>query len=130
MRGHPQMALFPAAVGCEHLDGNRAGIEFEQQEDEHRHRQHGKDGDAEASQYEMQHGSGCPCCYAPRKACGAAVPPRATCGSADPDVVVMVLNGRMGIDAMHLLAGADEDRARSEEHTSELQSLMRISYAV
>src|SRR3546814_2785923 len=28
------------------------------------------------------------------------------------------------------LAGAAIDRARSEEHTSELQSLMRISYAV
>src|SRR3546814_6397643 len=112
MRGHPQLALFLAAVGAEHLDGNRAGIEFEQQEDEHRHRQHGKDGDAEASQYEMQHGSGCPCCYAPRKACGAAVPPRATCGSADPDGVVMELKGR-----------------RSEEQKSELQSLMRIPYA-
>src|SRR3546814_7354746 len=31
-------------------------------------------------------------------------------------------------DALHLRAGADRDR--SEEHTSELQSLMRISYAV
>src|SRR3546814_4542562 len=27
-------------------------------------------------------------------------------------------------------AGAEEEEARSEEHTSELQSLMRISYAV
>src|SRR3546814_9304266 len=28
------------------------------------------------------------------------------------------------------IGGADEDRLRSEEHTSELQSLMRIQYAV
>src|SRR3546814_2191776 len=33
--------------------------------------------------------------------------------------------------AFEMLAlGIDDDRARSEEHTSELQSLMRISYAV
>src|SRR3546814_7530176 len=31
---------------------------------------------------------------------------------------------------LHTLLGAGEDRQRSEEHTSELQSLMRISYAV
>src|SRR3546814_5855462 len=30
----------------------------------------------------------------------------------------------------YMLAGATNDLARSEEHTSELQSLMRISYAV
>src|SRR3546814_2100864 len=30
----------------------------------------------------------------------------------------------------HLVQFLDEHRARSEEHTSELQSLMRISYAV
>src|SRR3546814_7917975 len=33
---------------------------------------------------------------------------------------------RLGLDHQHALAGA----GRSEEHTSELQSLMRISYAV
>src|SRR3546814_9442565 len=32
--------------------------------------------------------------------------------------------------AMHRVAGPDDRMARSEEHTSELQSLMRISYAV
>src|SRR3546814_1415090 len=32
--------------------------------------------------------------------------------------------------AQHMGANALRDRARSEEHTSELQSLMRISYAV
>src|SRR3546814_7416587 len=30
----------------------------------------------------------------------------------------------------HIHAGTDRTRVRSEEHTSELQSLMRISYAV
>src|SRR3546814_6888290 len=34
------------------------------------------------------------------------------------------------IDTETLLANASEDLLRSEEHTSELQSLMRISYAV
>src|SRR3546814_5848960 len=43
------------------------------------------------------------------------------CAGAD-DVV-----GREAIDALNEPAGA---RLRSEEHTSELQSLMRISYAV
>src|SRR3546814_6717857 len=33
-------------------------------------------------------------------------------------------------DACRLLHGDDADAERSEEHTSELQSLMRISYAV
>src|SRR3546814_9853615 len=39
---------------------------------------------------------------------------------------IMINNA--GIASGHLLA--DADAARSEEHTSELQSLMRISYAV
>src|SRR3546814_3869227 len=33
-------------------------------------------------------------------------------------------------DAFHLADGAPQRQVRSEEHTSELQSLMRISYAV
>src|SRR3546814_5536514 len=33
-------------------------------------------------------------------------------------------------DLLHDVAGEDHATARSEEHTSELQSLMRISYAV
>src|SRR3546814_7623715 len=37
---------------------------------------------------------------------------------------------RLHRDALDLEAGAGIDRPRSEEHTSELQSLMRISYAV
>src|SRR3546814_8577092 len=38
---------------------------------------------------------------------------------------------RSGIGLAHRLDGRDPDRRlRSEEHTSELQSLMRISYAV
>src|SRR3546814_3193263 len=38
--------------------------------------------------------------------------------------------GGAGIHRLHLEAGAGEEAGRSEEHTSELQSLMRISYAV
>src|SRR3546814_19367298 len=41
-----------------HFFATTKETDFEQQEDEHRHRQPGKDGDAEASPYEMQHGSG------------------------------------------------------------------------
>src|SRR3546814_9904640 len=37
---------------------------------------------------------------------------------------------RGGVPAHADLARADTDHGRSEEHTSELQSLMRISYAV
>src|SRR3546814_5321118 len=42
------------------------------------------------------------------------------------DEVRMRVAGRMGWTATEI----DEKRLRSEEHTSELQSLMRISYAV
>src|SRR3546814_5589199 len=35
-----------------------------------------------------------------------------------------------GMTALHLCAALSREAARSEEHTSELQSLMRISYAV
>src|SRR3546814_1617088 len=38
--------------------------------------------------------------------------------------------GDVGDDHPDRLARAEHQRARSEEHTSELQSLMRISYAV
>src|SRR3546814_3570010 len=37
---------------------------------------------------------------------------------------------RRDVDAAHVAVDADHRRQRSEEHTSELQSLMRISYAV
>src|SRR3546814_10385832 len=37
---------------------------------------------------------------------------------------------RQAVDAMRILAPVGDRRMRSEEHTSELQSLMRISYAV
>src|SRR3546814_14197747 len=48
------------------------------------------------------------------------------------DSVEMVGNGIAAVDAFHPLhLGAGKDNlGRSEEHTSELQSLMRISYAV
>src|SRR3546814_8612969 len=39
-------------------------------------------------------------------------------------------NGADGVRAQLAALGADEKVLRSEEHTSELQSLMRISYAV
>src|SRR3546814_5473667 len=44
--------------------------------------------------------------------------------------VEQLLAGIGGIGAEAAGAGALEDEVRSEEHTSELQSLMRISYAV
>src|SRR3546814_4579085 len=44
-------------------------------------------------------------------------------------VLMLVLTSVLGFTAM-LYALARWDRSRSEEHTSELQSLMRISYAV
>src|SRR3546814_984870 len=34
------------------------------------------------------------------------------------------------LSAIYLQAASDHDQIRSEEHTSELQSLMRISYAI
>src|SRR3546814_6486126 len=41
------------------------------------------------------------------------------------------LEGRMGVSgSMNIVFDCDLSRYRSEEHTSELQSLMRISYAV
>src|SRR3546814_3441625 len=36
---------------------------------------------------------------------------------------------RVHVDGRHMRVGHVRDEARSEEHTSELQSLMRISYA-
>src|SRR3546814_3987826 len=52
--------------------------------------------------------------------------------SADARAGVAVELQRMILDAFGAKAGDDDDilDARSEEHTSELQSLMRISYAV
>src|SRR3546814_5565524 len=43
-------------------------------------------------------------------------------GTADLDAVAQ--------HQQHAIVGAEQQRQRSEEHTSELQSLMRISYAV
>src|SRR3546814_7674497 len=40
------------------------------------------------------------------------------------------LAAAIGADGSQLLIGADATEGRSEEHTSEFQSLMRISYAV
>src|SRR3546814_2424564 len=49
-------------------------------------------------------------------------------------LLVLLMSGLMIFNAHPRLywgqAGANHDPARSEEHTSELQSLMRISYAV
>src|SRR3546814_1839214 len=44
-----------------------------------------------------------------------------------PGKTIIVDRGLVGFDRV---AGRDLDYARSEEHTSELQALMRISYAV
>src|SRR3546814_5574743 len=40
------------------------------------------------------------------------------------------LLGKLGVTAESIASGPLKDQPRSEEHTSELQSLMRISYAV
>src|SRR3546814_3735231 len=56
-----------------------------------------------------------------------------------PANAVMVVAGDVSVASVHALAekwfgpippGEEHSRKRSEEHTSELQSLMRISYAV
>src|SRR3546814_8382970 len=41
-----------------------------------------------------------------------------------------IISGFASVSAAPSLSASIVDRARSEEHTSELQSLMRISYAV
>src|SRR3546814_4992751 len=46
------------------------------------------------------------------------------------DVLPVPCGERPGNGAHRPFADVDDDAARSEEHTSELQSLMRISYAV
>src|SRR3546814_968144 len=49
----------------------------------------------------------------------------------DPDIVLsMSSTGNLTASAAHLMARIGAPLIRSEEHTSELQSLMRISYAV
>src|SRR3546814_9775572 len=67
-----------------------------------------------------------------RPAAGAAQPPHPA-GSAAADPVRERRHpcpGRRGAAAARLRAEPDHGAGRSEEHTSELQSLMRISYAV
>src|SRR3546814_6008805 len=44
--------------------------------------------------------------------------------------VVLLHQWHTTIDTVEINAGVERGAARSEEHTSELQSLMRISYAV
>src|SRR3546814_5183925 len=46
------------------------------------------------------------------------------------DQLADVVRGLVNLHQAHVLAAGDRDDDRSEEHTSELQSLMRISYAV
>src|SRR3546814_4161986 len=54
--------------------------------------------------------------------------------AANPDRRRLLKNGLLGLSILPfagVLSACDDDEAsRSEEHTSELQSLMRISYAV
>src|SRR3546814_3808956 len=49
--------------------------------------------------------------------------------SRDGRTIPLYIRGDKGIDA-ETFPGLAREAARSEEHTSELQSLMRISYAV
>src|SRR3546814_5960176 len=58
-------------------------------------------------------------------------------GRLRPDVIIRIPGGRMliidakvSLNAYQDAFGAVDEAERSEEHTSELQSLMRISYAV
>src|SRR3546814_5041290 len=46
------------------------------------------------------------------------------------DLLIEAMAHLKGREVRCLIVGPDEGRGRSEEHTSELQSLMRISYAV
>src|SRR3546814_7011207 len=56
-----------------------------------------------------------------------AFPPRASCATCkSPTVKPVIPNQKL----FNRPANAPRPRKRSEEHTSELQSLMRISYAV
>src|SRR3546814_10061032 len=50
--------------------------------------------------------------------------------AADPAYATFVQSLGEGILGEDLYDAPDDDQSRSEEHTSELQSLMRISYAV
>src|SRR3546814_8404212 len=47
-----------------------------------------------------------------------------------PDVIIARLFAFKSAELLHFSAEETKDVNRSEEHTSELQSLMRISYAV
>src|SRR3546814_5197935 len=51
-------------------------------------------------------------------------------GSTETDALLEYLEGQTEIDILKGRPGYFRDWDRSEEHTSELQSLMRISYAV
>src|SRR3546814_1364133 len=51
-------------------------------------------------------------------------------GSRDKMEIEAVSTGSLGLDIALGIGGLPRGRIRSEEHTSELQSLMRISYAV
>src|SRR3546814_4061117 len=55
---------------------------------------------------------------------------RTETGPAMKDITLVVPEGSTIADAAILLKQKGAVRSRSEEHTSELQSLMRISYAV
>src|SRR3546814_9668900 len=66
---------------------------------------------------------------------GAATDQRAVLDRADPGrIIAAIFHAAQPVDEAirHLILADDSDDSahRSEEHTSELQSLMRISYAV
>src|SRR3546814_3393557 len=63
------------------------------------------------------------------KAAGIVVCPGVGFDVIPTDCVAAALKAALP-DATHLALGFDSRSGRSEEHTSELQSLMRISYAV
>src|SRR3546814_8924524 len=70
--------------------------------------------------------------YKPNKGQSSRVEYRALDSAANPYLAyaLMLSAGLKGIEEEYELPAEAEDNVRSEEHTSELQSLMRISYAV
>src|SRR3546814_3167175 len=57
-------------------------------------------------------------------------PQRNHCGCFRQDLTRFATTASARLPARHMAKGGGDGKGRSEEHTSELQSLMRISYAV